>query len=79
LVDLGAVESRTFERMVDDAYESLANIVEEELDERPFDVNIIEDAVIFDVLSVNTGEFNMFIEPQSNRLTYEDIYNIILG
>jgi hypothetical protein len=78
-VDLGAVESRTFEIMFDDAYESLANIVEEELDERPFDVNIIEDAVIFDVLSVNTGEFNMFIEPQSNRLTYEDIYNIILG
>ncbi len=55
------VESRTFERMVDDAYESLAFIVEEELDERPFDVNIIEDVAVFDLLSVNTEEFNMFI------------------
>ncbi len=65
--------------MIDDAYESLAFIVEEELDERPFDINIIEDVVVFDVLSVNTEEFNMFIEAQSNRSTYEDIYNIILG
>jgi len=53
--------------MFDDAYKSSAFIVEEELDERPFDVNIIEDVVIFDVLSVNTEEFNMFIETRSNR------------
>jgi hypothetical protein len=77
---IGAVESRTFEGMVDDAYESLAFIVEAELDERPFDVDIIaEDVVVFDLLYVSAEEFNMFMEAQSNRLTYADIYNIILG
>ncbi len=35
-------------------------------------------AVIID-LGVSAEEFNMFIEAQFNRLTYEDIYNIILG
>ncbi len=43
------------------------------------DVYIIEDVVVFDLLSVNTEEFNIFIEAQSNRPTYEDIYKIILG
>jgi len=77
---IGAAESRTFEGMVDDAYESLAFIVEAELDERPFYADIIaEDVVVFDLLYVSAEEFNMFMEAQSNRLTYEDIYNIILG
>jgi len=71
---IGAVESRTFEGMVDDAYESLAFIVEAELDERPFNVDIIEDVVVFDLLYVSAEEFNMFMEAQSNRLTYEDIH-----
>ncbi|CAF1344559.1 unnamed protein product [Rotaria sordida] len=76
---IGTVQNQTFESMVDEAYESLACIVEEELDEQPFDVDIIEDVVVFDLLSVNTEEFDIFMEARSNRSTFEDIYNIILG
>jgi hypothetical protein len=75
---MGAIGGESRDKMVEDAYESLEESMEDE-DYIPFDIKNIKESVVFDLVEChNVEEMDMALKLQNNKKTYEEINKTVI-
>jgi hypothetical protein len=75
----GGVGGDSFQKMYDEAYESLKAVANCK-DNVPFDINNIKESVVFDLVKCyTTDEFDMALSLKDEKKTYTEINDVILG